>query len=528
MGGTTTAPVPDVTESSSTVTMSAKDKDDYKNLQKCYLEERVRRGKDAELPSGGMRLRRQVRPARIDAPQYKKLKRKLIQLKRMKNHAERYRLFSLLSHYEMKGFGSLPSDLCPCEHEVETNDDDKVIEIVELDQSDSENENDGANFIDLVNVQEGQGNELHRNQNEAPIKQEEQQENSTTCMDDTMDTNTKKIYGKRVLCTEHNTLDKKRRMIEYARKRRAKAGSGYESGGTDQEGRIVCHTDTWNVSQDDSLCDSDQVDSIIESPLICHDGFPDTFCSQLCCTDVAVLDLSEPMEVMQKEDIKTGSDEFDGLEVNQSLPECKNKACSIPIDDNDQVLFTLKEEIEAAMLLAGLSRQDKCKINKKLTARSQSNESSHTPNANGPTSGPMPAFTKEPSKIACHHNSNYPPSQELERKNIENQMVPHYLAPNAPYTAPFSDRLILPTARYNVKGGTMTIKHLWSGMLPHVKKQPHARLTTHSMERLLECGYTIAKKEFILTVTGFIISLEIVVANALNGFIEFPLKLQGR
>jgi hypothetical protein len=40
-------------------------------------------------------------------------------------------------------------------------------------------------------------------------------------------------------------------------------------------------------------------------------------------------------------------------------------------------------------------------------------------------------------------------------------------------------------------------------------------------ERLLLSIYNI-------TVTGFIISLEIVVANALNGLIEFPLKLQGR
>eukprot|EP00978_Attheya_sp_CCMP212_P034183 scaffold142078_cov63-Attheya_sp.AAC.4 len=74
----------------------------------------------------------------------------------------------------MKEFGSLiTSDLYPRKHGVETNDDDKVIEIVELDQTDIENENDGANFIDLVNTQEGQENELHRNQNEAPIKQEE-------------------------------------------------------------------------------------------------------------------------------------------------------------------------------------------------------------------------------------------------------------------------------------------------------------------------------------------------------------------
>jgi len=43
---------------------------------------------------------------------------------------------------------------------------------------------------------------------------------------------------------------------------------GSESDGTDQEERIACRTDTGNVSQDDSLCDPDQVDSIIESSLI--------------------------------------------------------------------------------------------------------------------------------------------------------------------------------------------------------------------------------------------------------------------
>jgi len=214
---------------------------------------------------------------------------------------------------------------------------------------------------------------------------------------------------------------------------------GSESDGTDQEERIACRTDTGNVSQDDSLCDSDHVDSSIKSLLICHDGFPHTFCSKLCCTDVATLDLSEAMEVMKKEDIKTGSNEFDGLEVNQSLPECENKARAIPLDDKDQPLYSLKD-FDAAMLLAGLSRRDECKINKKLTARAHSSESSHSPNANGPTSGPiLPAF-KEPSKIACPHSSDYLPSQELKHEHIENQMVPHYLAPNTPYTAPFSDQ----------------------------------------------------------------------------------------
>ena len=38
----------------------------------------------------------------------------------------------------------------------------------------------------------------------------------------------------------------------------------------------------------------------------------------------------------------------------------------------------------------------------------------------------------------------------------------------------------------------------------------------------------LRRQEITVTVTGFIISLEIVVANALNGLIEFPLKLQGR
>eukprot|EP00978_Attheya_sp_CCMP212_P028961 scaffold101295_cov58-Attheya_sp.AAC.7 len=188
---------------------------------------------------------------------------------------------------------------------------------------------------------------------------------------------------------------------------------GSESDGIDQEGRIAC-------------------------PLPCHEGFPGTFCSKLCCTDVATLDLSEAMEVMKKEDIKTGSNEFDELEVNQSLPECENKVCAIPIDDNDQVLYSVMD-FDAAMLLLGLSHQDECKINKKLTTRAHSSESSHTPNANGPTSGPiLPAF-KEPSKIACPQSSDYPPYQELKREHIENQMVPHYLAPNTPHTAPFSD-----------------------------------------------------------------------------------------
>jgi hypothetical protein len=195
---------------------------------------------------------------------------------------------------------------------------------------------------------------------------------------------------------------------------------GSESGGTDQDGRIACRTDTGNVSQDDSLCDSDHVDSSIKSLLICHDGFPHTFCSKLCCTDVATLDLSEPMEVMKEEDVKTRSDESDRLEANQSLPEWENESCAIPIYyDNDEILFTLKD-LQAAKLLASLAN--------------------YTPNTNGPTSGPIFPVFKEPPKIACPHISEYPPSQERKGENVENQMVPHYLDPDPPHSTPISDR----------------------------------------------------------------------------------------
>mmetsp|Transcript_6305 Transcript_6305/g.11909 ORF Transcript_6305/g.11909 Transcript_6305/m.11909 type:complete len:118 (+) Transcript_6305:671-1024(+) len=72
------------------------DQEDYEKLQQFYLEKRVRKGVNAELPGTGMRLRKQVRQSRIDLPPYKTLKKKLEILRKKGNHVERYRLLCLL------------------------------------------------------------------------------------------------------------------------------------------------------------------------------------------------------------------------------------------------------------------------------------------------------------------------------------------------------------------------------------------------------------------------------------------------
>jgi hypothetical protein len=60
-------------------------------------------GANEELP-GGMELCRQVRPSRMDRPEYKELKKRIKRLQKQSDggHAEIYRLLSELINWEMR------------------------------------------------------------------------------------------------------------------------------------------------------------------------------------------------------------------------------------------------------------------------------------------------------------------------------------------------------------------------------------------------------------------------------------------
>ena len=128
--------VPDVVTSRGIDALSNEEKDDYDELQRIYLEKQTRTGRGAEL-SGDMRLRRIVRPARIE--KRPDLKRKIEELKRRKFHGERYRLLELLRNCETHPFkfgGAVPTDLTPGRS---FNDNKDVQEFVQLDNTNDEN-----------------------------------------------------------------------------------------------------------------------------------------------------------------------------------------------------------------------------------------------------------------------------------------------------------------------------------------------------------------------------------------------------
>ena len=139
--------VPDVVTSQRIDELSNEEKDDYEVLQRLYLEKQTRTGSGAELP-GDMRLRRMVRPARIEL--HPDLKRKIEDLNRRKLHGERYRLLKLLRNYEtypLKFGGAIPTDLTPGRS---FNDNEDVQEVVQLD-----NNNDEVNMVtEVIDVDE--------------------------------------------------------------------------------------------------------------------------------------------------------------------------------------------------------------------------------------------------------------------------------------------------------------------------------------------------------------------------------------
>ena len=82
--------LPVKSESDLARTLTSDELEDYKILQETYLQQRVRTGTNAQIPANGMRLRRQIRLPRIDAYQYKNLKKKFAVLKKRGNDAEIY------------------------------------------------------------------------------------------------------------------------------------------------------------------------------------------------------------------------------------------------------------------------------------------------------------------------------------------------------------------------------------------------------------------------------------------------------
>ena len=82
--------LPVKSESDLARTLTSDELEDYKILQETYLQQRVRTGTNAQIPANGMRLQRQIQPPRIDAYQYKNLKKKFAVLKKRGNDAEIY------------------------------------------------------------------------------------------------------------------------------------------------------------------------------------------------------------------------------------------------------------------------------------------------------------------------------------------------------------------------------------------------------------------------------------------------------